>query len=324
MPVTLAEAIATEPLWLLIWLMFLGFALTEGKISMTESNLDLAGKVYVVTGANSGIGFEAAKNFASRGAAVALICRSEERGATALTAINQATHNDAVKLYLADFSSLASISKLSKQLLNDYPSIDVLCNNAGGANPSRVVTTEGFETTLVVNHLSGFLLTNQLLPAMLKAGETGRARIVFTSSLGHKNSALNFDDLNLEKDYGTLRAYGRSKLMNLLTAREIHRRFGDSKLVASSFHPGTVRTAIWKKGGVLSRVIGLLMYPFMISIEKGSDTLIWLASSNDKSSVDANGNYFFNREQSSTAPFATDEMAQRLWQASENLIQPYL
>jgi NAD(P)-dependent dehydrogenase (short-subunit alcohol dehydrogenase family) len=148
--------------------------------------------------------------------------------------------------------------------------------------------------------------------------------VVFTSSYGHNNSPLDFDDLNLEKDYTTLKAYGRSKLMNLLTARELQRRYGDQNIVASSFHPGAVRTPIWGKGGVVGRVLGVVLYPFMVSVEQGADTFIWLASSQDEASVNAGGHYFYKRSRPRTAAFATDEAAAKLWQVSDGLIEPYL
>ncbi len=285
---------------------------------------DLQGKVLVVTGANSGIGFQAAKNFASRGAEVVLVCRNETRGLAAMKEIEAATGSDKVMLEVADFSSLASVNELADRLLLNYECIDVLCNNAGGANAKRELTSEGFELTFATNHLSGFLLTQKLLPLLLNRAAQGEARIVFTSSLGHKNSPLDFDDLNLDKKYSTLKAYGRSKLMNLLTAREIHRRYGHQGIIASSFHPGAVRTAIWGKGGVIATLLGFVMYPFMWSIEKGADTFIWLASAQDEAVKNAEGNYFFDRRQPSIADFATDEAAERLWQVSEELIQPFM
>ncbi len=285
---------------------------------------DLSGKTYIVTGANSGIGYEAAKNFASRGATVALVCRSESRGRDAVASIVAATGNARVSLYVADFSLLSSVSKVADALLADLPVIDVLCNNAGGANGPRTVTAEGFETTFVTNHLSGFLLMRKLLGRMLGEGNTGMKRVVFTSSYGHNNSPLDFDDLNLEKDYTTLKAYGRSKLMNLLTARELQRRHGDRNIVSSSFHPGAVRTPIWGKGGLVGRVLGVVLYPFMVSVEQGADTFIWLASSQDEASVNAGGHYFYKRGRPRTAAFATDDAAAKLWQVSERLIEPYL
>lgn len=283
----------------------------------------LKGKTFVVTGANSGIGFFAARRFAELGASVVLVCRSEQRGEEAVKAIHSDTGEQNCRLFLADFSSLASVSAMSDRLLAEVPRIDVLCNNAGGANAGRVLTAEGFETTFVSNHLSSFLLTRKLLPALLAAAQEDLARVVFTSSYGHTNSPLNFDDLGLENGYSTLKAYGRSKLMNLLTARQLQTQVSDANVVASSFHPGAVRTPIWKKGGLLARALGIAVYPFMTDIEQGSDTLIWLASSNDSESRTADGRYFYKRRAVRTAEFATEEAARRLWEVSEELIAPF-
>ncbi len=291
---------------------------------MISAKQDLAGKVYVVTGGNSGIGFEAARNFAARGARLVLLCRSADKGRAALAQIEAETGNDQSQIYIADFSSLASVSAAADQLLTDFPKIDVLCNNAGGANGTRTETSEGFETTFVTNHLSSFLLTKKLMPTLIRASESGLARVVFTSSYGHTNSALDFDDLGLRQGYKTLVAYGRSKLMNLLTARELQRRVGENNIVTSSFHPGAVRTPIWRKGGLLAQFLGLILYPFMVSVKRGADTFIWLASSEEPASIGANGNYFYERRQPRVARHATDEDAERLWEVSEELVAPYL
>ena len=291
---------------------------------MAKLDQDLSGKVYVVTGANSGIGFEASRNFAARGARVVLICRSKEKGDAALANIEQETGNDQGRLYVADISSLEEVSALADRLLEDFLKIDVLCNNAGSANGRRTETREGFETTFVTNHLSGFLLTKKLMPALERASTSGLARVVFTSSYGHENSPLDFDDLGLNNGYKTLTAYGRSKLMNLLTARELQRRVGNHNIVSSSFHPGAVRTPIWRKGGLLARTIGVVIYPFMVSVEKGADTFIWLASSDDSASVNADGNYFYKRRKVKIAAHATDADAERLWDVSEELVRPFV
>jgi NAD(P)-dependent dehydrogenase (short-subunit alcohol dehydrogenase family) len=287
------------------------------------SETALSGKNYVVTGANSGIGFFSARRFAQLGANVALVCRNESRGRDAVAQIIATTGNENISLYLADFSSLASVSEMADNLLRDIPKIDVLCNNAGGVNGSRTVTEEGFETTFVSNHLSGFLLTKKLLPAILNAAGEDQARIVFTSSYGHFDSALDFGDLGLEESYSTLKAYGRSKLMNLLSARELQHRLVGENVAVSSFHPGTIRTPIWNKGGALARLLGLILYPFMKNVEQGSDTFIWLASAEDHASKGAHGHYFYKRKRAKTAKFATNEDAKRLWQISEELIASY-
>lgn len=285
---------------------------------------DLQDKVMVVTGANSGIGYEAALDFARRGATLALVCRSQQRGEAARETIVRESGNPQVSLYIADFSMLKTVARVADQLLQDFPRIDVLCNNAGAANGKRQVTGDGFELTFAANHLAGFLLTQKLLPALLAAGKADHARVVFTSSYGHTNSALDFGDLDLDKDYRTLKAYGRTKLMNLLTARELHRRFHAQGLVCSAFHPGGVRTPIWSKGGALGRLLGILFYPFMIGVKEGADTFIWLASSNDAAARHADGQYFYQRRRAKTAPFATDAAAARLWDASLKRVAPFM
>jgi NAD(P)-dependent dehydrogenase (short-subunit alcohol dehydrogenase family) len=290
----------------------------------SEMTKDLSGKVYVVTGANSGIGFSAVSNFASRGARVVMVCRNIDLGLEALDKIRNKTNNNGLELFIADFSSLTSVSMVAKKILEKYPRIDVLCNNAGGANGTRRITAEGFETTFVVNHLAGFLLTQKLLPALERAAEVHSARVVFTSSYGHANSPLDFDDLNLEHGYTTLKAYGRSKLMNLLTARELQQRFGDKNIVSSSFHPGMVRTPIWRKGGLVAVLLSFVLYPFMRNVENGAKTFIWLASSEDDTAKYPNGDYYFDRKLGSAAPFATKEAAEQLWLISKELTQPFI
>ncbi|MFM1897044.1 MAG: hypothetical protein RLZZ385_2118 [Pseudomonadota bacterium] len=283
---------------------------------------DLVNKVMVITGANSGIGYEAALDFARRGATVVMVCRSEQRGQAAVDAIRQQSGNPDVHLYVADFSLLDSVAQAGRRLRNDYPRIDVLCNNAGAANARRQITSEGFELTFAANHLGGFLLTQLLLPSLLAAAGHGSARVVFTSSYGHNSSPLDFDDLDFARNYGGLKAYGRSKLMNLLTARELHRRFRQQGIIASSFHPGAVRTPIWSKGGAMGNLLGLLLYPFMVSVQKGADTLIWLATSPEAAAAD--GHYYYTRRRWRTAPFATDGAAARLWEESMKRVEPYL
>jgi len=285
---------------------------------------DLQGKVFVVTGANSGIGFVAALDFARRGATVVIMCRNESRGNEAVETIRRESGNEDVHLYLADFSLMSNVAEAGRKVLADYPRIDVLCNNAGAANAQRQETAEGFELTFAANHLGGFLLTQLLLPALLNAASEDSARVVFTSSLGHKSGPLDFDDLNMSRGYRGLKAYGHSKLMNLLTARELFYRYGEQGIISSSFHPGAVRTPIWSKGGVAGNLLGIVLYPFMVNMEKGADTMIWLASSSDPAAVHAEGNYHFKRERPPIAHFATDKVAKKLWEVSMELVEPYL
>lgn len=284
---------------------------------------DLSGKTYLITGGNSGIGYEAVRNFASRGASVILVCRSENKGRRALEDVRLETGNDSLFLYLADFSSLGSVNQIAKKISEDFSKIDVLCNNVGGANATRTLTGEGFETTFVTNHLSGFLLTKMLLPLLSASTNEEAARVIFTSSYGHSHSALNFDDLELIDGYSSLRAYGRSKLMNLLTAREFSLRFQRENIVFSSFHPGAVRTPIWSKGGLAARFIGFVLFPFLINVKRGSDTFIWLASSQDREAIEADGQYFYKRKRTRVSNHATAEAASKLWDLTEKLVAPF-
>lgn len=294
----------------------------NGKDQRTSEN-DLSGKTYLITGGNSGIGYEAVRNFASRGAAVILVCRNENKGRKALENIKLETGNDSLFLYVADFSSLSSVSRFAKRISGDFSKIDVLCNNVGGANATRMVTEEGFEITFVTNHLSGFLLTKMLLPLLSVSANEEPARVIFTSSYGHAHSALNFDDLELINGYRSLRAYGRSKLMNLLTAREFSLRYQRENIVFSSFHPGAVRTPIWSKGGLAARFIGFMLFPILINVKRGSDTFIWLASSQDQRALEADGQYFFKRKRARVATHATTAASSKLWDLTEKLVEPF-
>ena len=294
----------------------------NGKDQRISEN-DLSGKTYLITGGNSGIGYEAVRNFASRGAAVILVCRNENKGRKALENIKLETGNDSLFLYVADFSSLSSVSRFAKRISGDFSKIDVLCNNVGGANATRMVTEEGFEMTFVTNHLSGFLLTKMLLPLLSVSANEEPARVIFTSSYGHAHSALNFDDLELINGYSSLRAYGRSKLMNLLTAREFSLRYQKENIVFSSFHPGAVRTPIWSKGGLAARFIGFVLFPILINVKRGSDTFIWLASSQDREALEADGQYFYKRKRARVANHATAAVASKLWDLTEKLVAPF-
>ena len=140
-------------------------------------------EVYVVTGANSGIGFNAAQRFAEQGAEVVLVCRSLDKGRAAQARIIASAGHDRVRLEIADFSSMQSVSALADRLAEQYSEIHVLCNNAGSANASRQLTADGFEQTFAVNHLSGFLLTRKLMPSLL-ACQSGPARVVLPAHWG--------------------------------------------------------------------------------------------------------------------------------------------
>lgn len=210
----------------------------------------LDGKTVVVTGANSGLGFEGTREFAAKGATVVMACRSVERAEDAAAEI-RADAGGAVDGDLdvreCDLASLGSVASFAEGLADDYEAVDVLCNNAGVMAIPRSETEDGFETQFGVNHLGHFALTGRLFPLLDAAeGVGGDARVVTQSSGAHEQGEMDFADLNWERSYGKWQAYGRSKLSNLLFAYELQRRLDDSEEVAGirsvACHPGYADT----------------------------------------------------------------------------------
>ena len=271
---------------------------------------DFTGRTVVVTGANSGIGLAAAHEFAQRGARVALVGRHTGRLDAAVAAVRATGGEDAdVRGYRSDFAVFDSVRELAASLADAYPTIDVLCNNAGGVNPRRSSTVDGHELTMQANHLSPFLLTN-LLRDRLAGG-----RVVNTASGAHAAGALDPDALDSPGWYRAMTVYGTSKQANILFADEAARRWPDIR--SYSYHPGVVRTRFGRDGKVFTFFYKLA--PFLRSPEKGADTMVWLAGV-DPSTVD-NGGYYVDRAPGTRSPKIADpSLPARLWAASEKAV----
>jgi len=183
---------------------------------------DLTGKLAVVTGANSGIGFETARALALHGAQVVLACRNPQKGEEAVARLRSESSEARVEFLQLDLSSLASVSDFASALNQRFDWLDMLVNNAGVMMPPHGTTEDGFELQFGTNHLGHFALTGRLLP-LLRA--TPGARVVTVSSVVHRQGRMNFDDLQSEKRYSTSRAYTQSKLANLLFTFELQRFF---------------------------------------------------------------------------------------------------
>ncbi len=201
-------------------------------------------KVVMVTGANSGIGKAASLALAKMGATVVMVARSRERGEAARSEIVRKSQNNAVDLLLADLSSLESVRILASEFRKKYSELHVLINNAGLFNQRRSVTIDGYENTFATNYLAPFLLTNLQLD-LLKA--SAPSRIINVSSVGHYNGHINFDDINLEKEYGGWKAYGQSKLALVLFTHELAKKLQGTGVTVNAVHPGTVATNIWSR-----------------------------------------------------------------------------
>jgi len=203
---------------------------------------DLSGRTAVVTGANSGLGYETAVALARHGAHVVMACRDEGRGTEALGRVRSEAPQASAELSLLDLADLASVRKFAEGYAGERPQLDILVNNAGVmALGQRRQTGDGFDRQFGTHHLGHYALTCLLLPQLL-AGPGGR--VVSVTSFGHKVGRMNFDDLQWERSYRKWLAYGRSKLANLLFTFELDRRAraAGAGLIAAVAHPGYANT----------------------------------------------------------------------------------
>ncbi|HOY16877.1 MAG TPA: SDR family oxidoreductase [Haliscomenobacter sp.] len=201
-------------------------------------------KICVVTGANSGLGFETAKALAAQGARVILLSRSADKGQEALDKIFAATQNDQLELMTVDLASQASIRETGQKILDKYPVIDTLVNNAGTWISKHSLTEDGVETMFAVNHLAYVLMTHVLYPALRQAPD---GRIVCVASDSHFQFKINYEDLNLNEKYHGLRAYAQSKGANVMFVSELHKRKLEENISAYAIQPGLVKTDIGVK-----------------------------------------------------------------------------
>jgi retinol dehydrogenase 12 len=278
--------------------------------------IDLTGRRCVVTGATNGIGRATAHALAAMGATVVVHGRNAAAVEAVRRAITHSTANAQVTGVLADFSSLADIRRMARELAAQHGRIDVLVNNAGIMARARKTTADGFEWQFGVNHLAPFLLTNLLLDTLKRSDS---ARIVTVASQAHRRGTIDFDDLQLERTrYSGFRAYGASKLANILFTSELSRRLAGTGITANCLHPGVVATNIFDAGGVVGKIIGLLGRWFLLSPSDGAATSVYLASSPDVAGV--TGKYFDKCREVAPTSAATDaSAAARLWEVSERL-----
>jgi NAD(P)-dependent dehydrogenase (short-subunit alcohol dehydrogenase family) len=286
-----------------------------------EMNGPLSGRHVVITGANTGIGKEAAIVLAGMGAHVIGTSRDEARGNAGLAEIRDRSGRDDVEMLPLDLASFASIRAFAGTLLDRPDNIDVLVNNAGGVLSDRRETAEGFEMTFGVNHLGHFLLT-ELLAERLRASAPSRVVVVTSQAHTSARDGLDFDDLQAERRYRPFLVYARSKLANILFTRELARRLDGSGVTANALHPGFVRSDFGLGGdmsGIMTAGFKLVARPFAISPERGARTTVYLASSPEVAEV--SGWYFSKSAPASTSKAAEDDdAARRLWDVSEQLV----
>jgi NAD(P)-dependent dehydrogenase (short-subunit alcohol dehydrogenase family) len=266
----------------------------------------------ILTGATRGIGRAAAIELAGRGAELGVVGRDAGRVRTTAEEARAAGGAPAHE-HVADLARMDEVRRLAAELLEDYPRIDVLANNAGAMFTSRHVTPDGFERTFALNHLAPFLLTNLLLERLTAS----RARVVTTASDAHKGGQLDLDDLQSERRrFRPGRVYGTTKLCNILFTRELQRR--NPAIAANCFHPGVIRTGFGKNDGALVRIGLTLAGPFLRSPESGASSLVWLAL--DPAAGEPRGQYVEKqRPVQPSAQAQDDRLAAELWERSEEL-----
>jgi NAD(P)-dependent dehydrogenase (short-subunit alcohol dehydrogenase family) len=285
---------------------------------------DQTGRVAIITGANTGLGYETAAALAAKGAHVVLAVRNLEKGKEAARRIEQATPDGHVQLQELDLSSLGSIRAAADQLRSDHESIDLLINNAGVMFTPKSTTADGFELQFGTNHLGHFALTNLLLDRVLAVPGS---RVVTVSSVGHRfaRRGIRFDDLQWERDYGRVRAYGQSKLANLLFTYELQRRLQGTNTIAVAAHPGGSRTELTRNLPPLVAAATRVLEPLMQGADMGA--LPTLRAATDPGVL--GGQYYgpdgFGEQRgypkvvaSSAASYDIDAQ-RRLWTVSEEL-----
>ncbi len=287
-----------------------GYTLRKRGWNSDDIDVDLSDKVCLVTGANAGIGFEAIKQLAMRGATVHMIARNKERGSAAQAEIISFTGNDRIHLHVLDISLLSQINQFAKEFLETIDRLDVLINNAGAMMPQREVTEEGIELTFATNLLGSFLLTKQMMP-LLEQSDSGR--IIFVSSGGMYTQKLNVDDLqNDRQPYKPATAYAQTKRAQVVLTEILAEKLRQKNITVNSMHPGWVDTAALKRG--MPRFHSVMKLGLR-NLEQGADTMVWLAAS--QTGGRETGKFWFDRKARPTHKFKntqnTPEEYERFW-----------
>lgn len=285
---------------------------------MPQKNTDarLDGRVCVLSGATSGVGYHAARHLAQGGAHLVLVCRNIEKASSVRDELKR-DYDTQVEIIQADFSRLDDVRRAASVILENHPRLDVLINNAGLHNTTRKLTESGIEVVFCVNHLASFLLTRLLLDRLIASAP---ARILQINSEGHRFGGLDLDDINWEKrKYKGLKGYGASKVAQLLTVWEFADRLKGSGVTINAMHPGEVRSNIGMNNGWLYKMHKRLMIlPYLKDADISGDAIYYLAAAPEM--ADVSGKFFHLTIEEKPAPHAMDRsLGNRVWKLSEEL-----
>lgn len=271
----------------------------------------------VITGSTSGIGKVTALELAKKGHAIYMLVRNTPKGERVREEIVTQTGNKNIYVIRCDVSDLQSVREAAAELKEKLFAINILINNAGSAFQEKQLSKDGFELTFATNHLGHFLLTESLMPLL----QRGQARIINVSSEGHQRAKPNFDDLKWEHTpYKVMKAYGISKLYNIYFTKSLAEKYKDKGIVSYALHPGVVNTNIWDGVKGVARLFVWVLKLFMITPEKGAETIIYLAT---HSKLEKNsGKYFIKCKVAKNSMIADNaEARNKLWAISEKLVK---
>uniref|UniRef100_A0A3P8VBB4 Zgc:112332 n=1 Tax=Cynoglossus semilaevis TaxID=244447 RepID=A0A3P8VBB4_CYNSE len=270
----------------------------------------------IITGANTGIGKETARDLARRGARIIMACRDLERATEAREDILEDTGNENIVIRKLDLSDTKSIRAFAEVIIKEEKQVNVLINNAGIMMCPYSKTADGFELQLGVNHLGHFLLTHLLLDLMKRSAPS---RIVVVASVAHTWTGLRLDDINSERSYDTMKAYGQSKLANVMFARSLAKRLKGTGVSVFSLHPGVVQSDLWRHQNQCIQVAVKIFRIFTKTTVEGAQTSIYCAV--EPGLENQSGGYFSDCAPAGCSRTASDEnLAQKLWEISCNLL----
>ncbi|RKO89694.1 hypothetical protein BDK51DRAFT_25331, partial [Blyttiomyces helicus] len=292
---------------------------------------DLSGKVAIVTGANTGVGYATALELARKNATVFMACRSEERAAPAVEKVRAETGNKNVHFLKLDLQNLKQSREAAKGFLAKGLGLHILVNNAGIMACPFALTSDGVESQFATNHLGHFVFTKTLLPALERSAPS---RIVNLSSMAHKRAppgGILFDSINDPKAMNDWGRYGQSKTSNILFSRALDKRYGAKGIYVNSVHPGFVDSELSRgmkqsfSGWLLSPVIWLAHATLAIPPSEGALTSLYLATSPDIETNDVRAKYFVpiasERTDLSSEVSKDETLAEKLWAFSEKLVE---
>lgn len=282
---------------------------------MSQSDGLMTGKVCLITGATSGIGEVTARELARMGCRVLITARDQRKAEIAVDKLRAESGSLKIDGLVADLSSQDQVRDLAAEFMRQHNRLDVLINNAGAIYLRRYLSQDEIEMTFAVNHLAPFLLTNLLLEMVI---DSTPARIINVASNSHKDQEIDFDDLESQASYGFMRAYGKSKLANIMFTYELDRRLAGSDVTVNAVHPGFVGTNMGANNGWLVKLFLPLTSFWALSPEEGAETSVYLASSPEVEGV--SGKYFYQKKAVPSSPSSLDkEKARQLWEVSTEM-----